>query len=597
MSKNIKPMRSGNIAFALQLASNQCSPDQFLRELTQNAIEAIGNRPDGRIVWGFDVRDGVRKLCIEDNGCGMTGLEMVQYINTYSSSSHEQHIEGNYGVGAKVTAIVNNPYGVEYVSRPDHGDRRATFVLLMAKEGEDYGLVPWRDESGSEDYGELTDEDTPEHIRTCGTRVVLLGRDASSDTAAGPEGQWINDYLNKRYFTLPENITIQCQDTGKTDQTSALRPVRGQKWLLDGFALHKGYKQLSTARVFWWIMPTDMDARHRDEDTKLKSATTHERKGHVALLHQGELYHQRNGHANRAMLQRFGIINGTNQVVLYVEPTSGLVLTDVSRSRIQVDRADPPWDEWATEFRDDMPPELQKFIDSFVPERPSKENEWLRKKAQELLTLYNLMRYQPQKTGPVEADKDSAITLPLPDLPTPHNIDANPASERHRPRRLFSNVKPGGPRARPLSELDIPRIDWLAGPQAEGLSEGILAHCVPTGAEENPQIVQANEQAWPFRAVVEYFSEQYKHHPSAVALIRNAVKQRFELAIIDVILGAIAMRRFWGSPDVKQLVENDKMLTMALLQKASMTEVLNRDIHREIKQTLGLDRSIQAPAG
>src|SRR5262245_8588861 len=80
----LKAMEVDNIDFLIERMGQDCGPNQYLRELTQNAIEAVQRtgRSDGHIVWDHFVTDaGVRKLCIVDNGDGMTGLEMIQYIN------------------------------------------------------------------------------------------------------------------------------------------------------------------------------------------------------------------------------------------------------------------------------------------------------------------------------------------------------------------------------------------------------------------------------------------------------------------------------------------------------------------------------------
>ena len=74
----------------------------------------------GEIVWDVDWNTydltGVYKLCVTDTGCGMTGEEMVRYINQLSSSVHEQSHEGNYGVGAKIAAATQNHHGLVYLS-------------------------------------------------------------------------------------------------------------------------------------------------------------------------------------------------------------------------------------------------------------------------------------------------------------------------------------------------------------------------------------------------------------------------------------------------------------------------------------------------
>jgi hypothetical protein len=114
------PMTVRNIGFLLDRLGQDCHPLQFIRELTNNSIEAIQRAGGtGIIVWDFEPiafeREGIRRLCIIDNGDGMTGEEMVTFINQLSSSVSQQSFDGNFGVGAKIAAATRNPAGVSYI--------------------------------------------------------------------------------------------------------------------------------------------------------------------------------------------------------------------------------------------------------------------------------------------------------------------------------------------------------------------------------------------------------------------------------------------------------------------------------------------------
>ena len=107
------PMTVKNTGFLLDRLGQDCHPLQFLRELTQNSIEAIQRAGGcGNIFWDVDwnhyALTGIMKLCIMDAGDGMTGAEMVEHINKLSSSGAEQSLSGNYGVGAKIAAATRN---------------------------------------------------------------------------------------------------------------------------------------------------------------------------------------------------------------------------------------------------------------------------------------------------------------------------------------------------------------------------------------------------------------------------------------------------------------------------------------------------------
>jgi hypothetical protein len=97
-SKETLPLSVDNIGFMLDRLGRDCAPLQFLRELTQNSIEAIlrTRSRGGEIRWDVDwnrydlTGDGIFKLAVIDTGDGMSGPEMVKYINQLSSSINPQ---------------------------------------------------------------------------------------------------------------------------------------------------------------------------------------------------------------------------------------------------------------------------------------------------------------------------------------------------------------------------------------------------------------------------------------------------------------------------------------------------------------------------
>ena len=91
-----QPMTVGNPTFLVDRLGLDCGPLQFVRELNQNALEAIDKRrasgwaDDGMVVWDVDwtlaENYGIYKLQVSDNGSGMTGPQIEMYINSLSSS-------------------------------------------------------------------------------------------------------------------------------------------------------------------------------------------------------------------------------------------------------------------------------------------------------------------------------------------------------------------------------------------------------------------------------------------------------------------------------------------------------------------------------
>src|SRR5437660_8388985 len=87
-------MKVANMTFMLERLSQDCAPLQFIRELTENAIDSIAalGGHAGEIRWDVDwtrydlePKEGY-KVAVIDTGIGMTGPEMVSFINQLSSS-------------------------------------------------------------------------------------------------------------------------------------------------------------------------------------------------------------------------------------------------------------------------------------------------------------------------------------------------------------------------------------------------------------------------------------------------------------------------------------------------------------------------------
>jgi hypothetical protein len=133
-------------SFLVDRLGQDCRAEQFLRELTQNSIEAIiRTGGPGEIVWQTvpsfffpESRQFGSKLSISDNGDGMTGEQMEKLINQLSASGSQQSLGGNYGVGAKIATASRNPAGVIYQSWK-HGEGHQVWLCRDEASGR-YGL-------------------------------------------------------------------------------------------------------------------------------------------------------------------------------------------------------------------------------------------------------------------------------------------------------------------------------------------------------------------------------------------------------------------------------------------------------------------------
>jgi hypothetical protein len=576
-------MKVENIGFLIDRLGRDCASDQYLRELTQNSIEAIirTGRPDGRIVWDFVEQSGVRKLCVCDNGVGMAGDELVRYINSLSSSGSVQGMDSNYGVGAKIAAATRNPEGLVYLSWQD--DVGAGIQLVKDGSGQ-YGLLQFPDFRHVFD-AEKKDLPSNDVIDGSGTCVVLLGSEANEDTAVGPTAQWIRKYLNTRYFVIPKNISIQCRTVGKTD--TGLRPVHGQKWMLDATALHKGKVELDTAVAHWWILPHPQHKFDKpiaveggkDINSMETFSTAYLHRGHTALLWKSELFDVQTGNAGYHRLQQFGIFLGTDRVVLYLEPTLGAVTTNTARTELIVDEGKPPWLDWADQFKANMPQELREFIDSIDLNVDRKnDDEAIREKIAAVMDLFQVPKYRRSKTGEETID-DKDFTQP----PTPSgNANGNGTQAnggKKNPRPFFSGPKLNGPAAKKVTVNDLPRTIFKYrenGSRSEGEMEDMAASYVETKADKTLCI---NGDFRVFQAIIERYTKQYPQAAGVRQKVQEIVEKWIKLTLCEVIIGAKALQsEYWSAETIAECL-SERALTMSVMPRVLLNQAMKREIY------------------
>src|SRR5438309_2364992 len=322
--ENFLAMTVQNIGFLLDRLGQDCHPLQYLRELTQNSIEAIiRSGSPGEIAWDVDWTtydlEGVQKLSITDTGDGMTGDEMVRFINQLSSSVATQSLSGNYGVGAKIAAATRNPAGVLYLSWKQ---REGSMIhLYRDEENRQYGLKQWRHQDGSyAHYLPLEDDVRPEIIIDHGTKVVLLGPTEDTNTMQAPPSapspsRWISKYLNTRYYRFPDGVAVKAREGWEYPRSDKdrnyLRTLTGQELYLKQHSVSSGEVKLSNAIAHWWIL--------KDEQDRSNTSGFSQSAGHVSALYQNELYELATARAGMSRLQQFGVTFGYRYVVIYVE--------------------------------------------------------------------------------------------------------------------------------------------------------------------------------------------------------------------------------------------------------------------------------------
>jgi hypothetical protein len=580
-----------NTGFLLDRMGQDCHPLQFLRELTQNSIESIlrTDEKKGEIVWDVDWKHysekGYYKLSITDNGDGMTGEQMVKYINQLSSSVSEQSFIGNYGVGAKISAATRNHAGLIYLSWSD--SKGAMIHLWRDPDSIRYGLRQFEMDDGSyQHYVEIEDDAKPEQIKRHGTRVVLLGMSEDADTMNAPAGsaspsRWVAKYLNGRYFRFPEGVTVKAREgwtLPRTDKDrNLLRTVVGQEQYLEKHSIASSALQLSGAVAHWWIL--------KDDKAISQLSGSFESSGHVAALYGNELYELQTGRAGTARLQQFGVILGHKRVVVYVEPQgdeSLSVTTNTARTHLSINKEPLPWTDWAAEFREKMPNEITEIVNESVASTSADDHaKSIRERLQQILDLYKLSRYRPSPNGSLLIDMDALArggrSRPGDYTHRDTPIGPGPSERGGTAGGAYSAyLKKDGVPGEAVKDI-WPKVFWVSvkeGTRSNGDLEDRAARFL---LDTNHLIINGDFRV--FTDMIEKWNRDLSEGAAVNEIVTKAVRNWFQQALEETVIGIQALQKSkeWTDEDILKAT-SEEALTAAVMQRYHVYNSVKREL-------------------
>ena len=609
-----QPMTIGNLTFLVDRLGLDCAELQYVRELNQNALEAIGKRRAagwtglGQVIWDIDWKlletHGIFKLQISDNGCGMTGPQIETYINSLSASGSEQGFTKNFGVGAKISAGKDNPHGLVYKSWVDNQGVIATFWRDPVV---GYGLRQIEVDGYFSFYAPITNElrDTP--IDTNGTSVTLLGssNDENTYSKSSYKQKWLIQYLNSRYFDLPDDVVIKVRDFSQADPEnwptspdvgmheggSQLRTIRGMKHYLEKYSDSFGTVDLKTATVHWFLLP----------DGQNVSGGVWDDKSHVAALFQSELYDVKRVREARSELISFGIIYGQSRVVLYVEPNTSLlnVVANTARSNLLIVDGEKsmllPWTAWAAEFRDKMPEPLRRMMEEIVARADTGSfADEVKRRLREMKDLLRLSRYRRTVAGPITASgaQPGGVVRAAEGTHESKSTVTTSSGKGGSNANLYAAfLAAEGDRAEQIRNRDTtPEVTWVSvldGTRDQGLLEDKAARYIP---EQN--IILANSDFRGFQRMIEVLAEEYPHaDPSTV---KRVVQTWTSLQLIESVMGIHSLQ---GSPewssggDLNRALSEESLTAVVMVRYAALSQM-----KRQLGGTVGRAELIGVPS-
>lgn len=617
-------MTVANIAFLLDRLAADTPRNQQIRELTQNAIEAVarrqkaGSEAEGLIKWDVDWehlrRTGLFKLCIVDNGDGMTAEQMASYLNSLAvqGANQTQSISENFGVGAKITALYRNRFGLVYQS---WRDGRGTMVKLHRDDKLGvYGLDSFDLADGPHWTPRIKGAARPRGIEDSGTKVTLLGAEERENTCLPPaEGggmNWLVTYLTSRYFRLPSGklqVRVLTRDSERwpkeepepAEKTFNLQTIRGTKHLFDEHAKTSGTVPLSNADAHWWLFDNPAQA---SKDMSTRGGRTCQ----VGIVFQDEVYIQRTPPTSRRILAGFGILFGAEHVNIYIEPrgSSGVdIRADTARSRVLLDGEDVEdsnwWERWGAEFREHLPAEIKEKIDEIIARSDVDPQGKLRDRILERLKrmreFLRPSRYRRSPNGNVLASGAASGGSPLSDEETgiertPRVGSAGARGGRSSSDYLADLVEAEGEEAVAVAAVPKePTVMWVslgAGRETDEMED--LAAEIP-GDQVTGDIIKANADFRGYRDIIEHFANEFNQagDDSIQKIIVEYVREWMGLQLLEAVMTIrnLSNGRTWTTKEIA-LALSPYALTAVLMTRYHVVEKVKRQLTTDLARVL-----------
>lgn len=544
--------------------ARDCTPEQFMREFVQNSIEACQRtKLDGRRVLidynpAIQKHSGIFKMCFTDNGDGMTLEQMNNLLNSISATGGSGNTYENYGVGAKISSLTRNLFGVQYESWK--GGVGHSIIIRYNNKFDVFGIQGFPDEKGEVLYHRtIADSQKPDFIYEHGTRVTLFGDNIEQDTMAPPWGvngeksTWLYEYLNKRYFDLPRDIAIDVRMGYEQDinnpQVHRLARLVGFQDALVATSNHHGVVQLKDAKAHWFLLQSDSPI-----------------KGHSGLMNQGEIFNVEGNWSNR--LTHFGILLGRDGVVIIIEPKEAS--QNIARTHLKKpDGSEFSWQSWQEEFRANLPAEIQAYLENLLRQRnKASASKAIQKRLMALSSFFNLAGFLPLMVlSPIDKIKgdeldsdDAAKDEPPKDEPESDKPD-EPEMPPDDPPEDPPKDSPDPDGAQDDQESYFPRVEWTTEAQSPQLA-GRAAEFV-----EYSNIILANEDFKGLQDIFKYFTDQYDLSDERLKAVRNTILENAEQALMETVAGVLSLKSepHWGGNYQQALTK--EALSAVLMQR------------------------------
>jgi len=447
-------LKDANLTQTIERGFEECHPLQFVRELLQNSIEAGATK--ATVLYETEAKGvkGIDRAIFIDNGKGMADPDLMKrYAQFNSSGKTVGTMHDNFGIGAKISLLPFNQYGLVFMSW-DEKNKDGNMIWLCKNTKGQYGakrfqvqypddeidylscIHPHECKEEGINWGQVLENCKNLGYRGRGTAVILLGNHSMDSTAhyTGYEprpsafNDW-NKFVGHRFCTLPLNLLFwEAPQSSKNYNFPHLKSQR----MFNTEGLIGSYKGLID-KTFSFSFPFGRGCIYLKK-SHLKGGTQ-ERKGlrksfTFGFLYKNEVYYTSSGNqyagswgvgASREIAKRLTILvefnpyNGDTPGIIPSQSRSDLIWKNPKSPSSEQEAYKQTFkyqmDEVRRYVRDHLPEELIELIRDNTPKTNSVKAEDVLKEYGDLFKPRRITRKKGKSIEVLVKNKDGEMYM------------------------------------------------------------------------------------------------------------------------------------------------------------------------------------------
>ncbi len=378
-----EPLQIQNKTFLVNRMIQQAPAGTVIREFFKNAEENAQLAEEGnRRVEIYPIEiDGVRKLAFWNTGVGMDEHELRKATDISSSINKDMSLDGNFGIGAKVSGLTVSKEGIRYRSCKNG----KVHEVIIGYDQEQDTYVRFSQEFGEGEFDTVLDitsvvEDEGHDTEFDWTEVVLFGESEAHDTVDCPLGEgknldrsFIPTTIFRRFTEFSNGVEVKIDVAmtkgGGKGETGRYRKLK----TLDDVIMEKSLRsELVNDRDSGVSVRYIHDPKHQNSShsTSARANPATASTSFCAIVYKGERYDFKTKKAWSAAAPNFGIPFGSKVLTIEIYIDENLAIPNQYRDGLthRDDRSKLDAEYFADWVRELMPDWVRDIIKQESPE-------------------------------------------------------------------------------------------------------------------------------------------------------------------------------------------------------------------------------------